>query len=189
MESCGLESDVLIVNRAVCLHPSYQVKACIQECLLLHAMLLKPELCSPYTINQGTLLLLYRNIWDEFLCHSSYRFSLGLSRTSQFIISLNKYLEAMSNKFSVGVRFKMRFEGEDSPERRQSDFFSLFIYRLCKLFFPKLFSNTPVSSQRYSGTVVGVKDCSTHWKDSKWRCLEVYSLALLKYASYNVSQV
>ncbi|CAH8314260.1 unnamed protein product [Eruca vesicaria subsp. sativa] len=65
-------------------------------------------------------------------------------RTSQFIISLNKYLEAMNNKFSVGMRFKMRFEGEDSPERR------------------------------FSGTVVGVKDCSTHWKDSKWRCLEVH---------------
>ncbi|CAA7037392.1 unnamed protein product [Microthlaspi erraticum] len=65
-------------------------------------------------------------------------------RTSQFIISLNKYLEAMNNKFSVGVRFKMRFEGDDSPERR------------------------------YSGTVVGLKDCSPHWKDSKWRCLEVH---------------
>ncbi|XP_023634150.1 auxin response factor 9 [Capsella rubella] len=65
-------------------------------------------------------------------------------RTSQFIISLNKYLEAMDNKFSVGMRFKMRFEGEDSPERR------------------------------YSGTVIGVKDCSPHWKDSKWRCLEVH---------------
>lgn len=65
-------------------------------------------------------------------------------RTSQFIISLNKYLEAMSNKFAVGIRFKMRFEGEDSPERR------------------------------FSGTVVGVKDCSTHWKDSNWRCLEVH---------------
>ncbi|CAN8325734.1 unnamed protein product [Cochlearia groenlandica] len=65
-------------------------------------------------------------------------------RTSQFIISLNKYLEAMNNKFTVGVRFKMRFEGDDSPERR------------------------------FSGTVVGVKDCSPHWKDSKWRCLEVH---------------
>lgn len=42
----------------------------------------------------------------------------GLNRTSQFIISLNKYLEAMNNKFSVGMRFKMRFEGDDSPERR-----------------------------------------------------------------------
>uniref|UniRef100_A0A1J3HXW3 Auxin response factor n=1 Tax=Noccaea caerulescens TaxID=107243 RepID=A0A1J3HXW3_NOCCA len=65
-------------------------------------------------------------------------------RTSQFIISLNKYLEAMNNKFTIGVRFKMRFEGDDSPERR------------------------------YSGTVVGLKDCSPHWKDSKWRCLEVH---------------
>ncbi|XP_033138184.1 auxin response factor 11 [Brassica rapa] len=110
MESCGLESDVLIVNRPICPHPSYQVIACIWECLLLPVMLLKPDLCSP---------------------------------TSQFIISLNKYLEAMSNKFAVGIRFKMRFEGEDSPERR------------------------------FSGTVVGVKDCSTHWKDSNWRCLEV----------------
>lgn len=67
MESCGLESDVLIVNRAVCLHPSYQVIACIWECLLLHAMLLKPKLCSLYTINQGIQLLFYGNIWDEFV--------------------------------------------------------------------------------------------------------------------------
>ncbi|KFK28953.1 hypothetical protein AALP_AA7G070000 [Arabis alpina] len=65
-------------------------------------------------------------------------------RTSQFIISLNKYLEAVSNKFSVGMRFKMRFEGDDSPERR------------------------------FSGTVVGVKDCSPHWKESIWRRLEVH---------------
>lgn len=39
-------------------------------------------------------------------------------RTSQFIVGLNKYLEALKNNFSVGMRFKMRFEGEDSPERR-----------------------------------------------------------------------
>lgn len=118
-ESCGLESDVLIVNRTVCLHLSYRVIACILECLLLHAMLLKPELCSPYTINQGIhLLLLYGNIYDKFLRHYAYLFSLGLSRTSQFIISLNKYLQAMNNKFTVGARFKMRFEGDDSPERR-----------------------------------------------------------------------
>lgn len=41
-------------------------------------------------------------------------------RTTQFIVGLNKYLEAVNNKFSVGMRFKMRFEGEDSPERRYS---------------------------------------------------------------------
>ncbi|GAY39327.1 hypothetical protein CUMW_043510 [Citrus unshiu] len=66
-----------------------------------------------------------------------------ITRTSQFIISLNKYLEAVNNKFAVGMRYKMRFEGEDSPERR------------------------------FSGTVVGVEDFSPHWKDSKWRSLKV----------------
>ncbi|EOY25080.1 Auxin response factor 9 isoform 4 [Theobroma cacao] len=64
-------------------------------------------------------------------------------RTSQFIIGLNRYLEALNNKFAVGMRFKMRFEGEDSPERR------------------------------FSGTIVGVEDFSPHWKDSQWRSLKV----------------
>ncbi|XP_042506562.1 auxin response factor 11-like [Macadamia integrifolia] len=64
-------------------------------------------------------------------------------RTSQFIIGLNKYLEAAKNGFSVGMRFKMRFEGEDCPERR------------------------------FTGTIVGVEDVSAQWKDSKWRSLKV----------------
>lgn len=37
---------------------------------------------------------------------------------SEFIVSLNKYLEARSHKLSVGMRFRMRFEGEEVPERR-----------------------------------------------------------------------
>ncbi|KAM1515855.1 hypothetical protein ACFXTH_014881 [Malus domestica] len=65
-------------------------------------------------------------------------------RTSQFIIGLNKYWEAVNNKFSVGMRFKMRFEGEDAPERR------------------------------FSGTIVGLEDISPHWADSKWRSLKVH---------------
>ncbi|XP_038726163.1 auxin response factor 9 [Tripterygium wilfordii] len=64
-------------------------------------------------------------------------------RTSQFIISVNKYLEAINNKFGVGMRFKMRFEGEDSPERR------------------------------FSGTIIGVEDISSQWMESKWRSLKV----------------
>ncbi|OWM85201.1 hypothetical protein CDL15_Pgr027988 [Punica granatum] len=64
-------------------------------------------------------------------------------RTSQFIISLNKYIEAIKNSFTVGMRFKMRFEGEDSPERR------------------------------FSGTIIGVEDLSPHWVDSRWRSLKV----------------
>lgn len=43
-----------------------------------------------------------------------------MARTSrsEFIVSLNKYLEARSYKLSVGMRFKMKFEGEEVPERR-----------------------------------------------------------------------
>nr|GEY27980.1 auxin response factor 9-like [Tanacetum cinerariifolium] len=59
------------------------------------------------------------------------------------IISLNKYIEAINNKFTVGMRFKMPFEGEDSPERR------------------------------FTGTIVGVEDISPQWEDSKWRSLKV----------------
>lgn len=40
-------------------------------------------------------------------------------RTSQFIISVNKYMEAAKLGFTVGMRYKMRFEGEDVPEKRQ----------------------------------------------------------------------
>ncbi|KAL8150373.1 hypothetical protein V2J09_020181 [Rumex salicifolius] len=65
-------------------------------------------------------------------------------RTSQFIISLNKYLEAIKRSFSVGMRFKMRFEGDEMPEKR------------------------------FTGTIVGVEDISPHWKNSKWRSLKVH---------------
>ncbi|KAF5732116.1 auxin response factor 18 [Tripterygium wilfordii] len=64
-------------------------------------------------------------------------------RTSQFIIGVNKYLEAINNGFSVGMRFKMRFEGEDSPERR------------------------------FTGTIVGITDFSAQWRDSIWRSLKI----------------
>ncbi|KAI3689889.1 hypothetical protein L2E82_47859 [Cichorium intybus] len=64
-------------------------------------------------------------------------------RTSQFIIGLNKYIEAINNKFNVGMRFKMAFEGEDSPERR------------------------------FTGTIIGVEDISPQWELSKWRSLKV----------------
>ncbi|PSS29108.1 Auxin response factor like [Actinidia chinensis var. chinensis] len=63
---------------------------------------------------------------------------------SEFIVSVNKYLEAQTHKLSVGMRFKMRFEGEEVPERR------------------------------FSGTIVGVgESASSRWPDSEWRSLKV----------------
>ncbi|XP_041026658.1 auxin response factor 9-like [Juglans microcarpa x Juglans regia] len=52
-------------------------------------------------------------------------------------------MEAVNNKFGVGMRFKMSFEGEDSPERR------------------------------FLGTIIGVEDKSPHWAGSRWRSLKV----------------
>ncbi|XP_047948380.1 auxin response factor 1-like isoform X2 [Salvia hispanica] len=63
---------------------------------------------------------------------------------SEFIVSVNNYLEAQNHKLSVGMRFKMRFEGEEVPERR------------------------------FSGTIVGVdNNSSSRWPDSAWRSLKV----------------
>ncbi|CAA7396505.1 unnamed protein product [Spirodela intermedia] len=63
---------------------------------------------------------------------------------SEFIVSLNKYLEAKQHKLPVGMRFKMRFEGEETPERR------------------------------FSGTIIGVGDSiSSRWVDSEWRSIKV----------------
>ncbi|XP_077251320.1 auxin response factor 18-like isoform X2 [Tasmannia lanceolata] len=64
-------------------------------------------------------------------------------RTSQFIIGMNKYLESVKHGFSVGMRLKMQFEGEDSPERK------------------------------FTGTIIEVGDVSSQWTYSKWRSLKV----------------
>ncbi|PKA54558.1 Auxin response factor 1 [Apostasia shenzhenica] len=43
---------------------------------------------------------------------------------SEFIINVNKYLEAKSQSLSVGMRFKMRFEGDEAPERSPTSLFA-----------------------------------------------------------------
>ncbi|CAN6485579.1 unnamed protein product [Victoria cruziana] len=63
---------------------------------------------------------------------------------SEFIVPFTRYMESVKNNYSIGTRFKMRFEGEEAPE------------------------------QRFTGTVVGIGDVDpTGWRDSKWRCLKV----------------
>lgn len=67
-------------------------------------------------------------------------------RTSpcEFIIPFDRYVESVKNNHSIGMRFKMRFEGEEAPE------------------------------QRFTGTIVGIADVdSSNWPGSKWRCLKV----------------
>ncbi|KAJ3701513.1 hypothetical protein LUZ61_005218 [Rhynchospora tenuis] len=63
---------------------------------------------------------------------------------SEFIIPFDQYMEAIKSNYSIGMRFKMRFEGEEAPE------------------------------QRFTGTIVGTGDADpARWPESKWRCLKV----------------
>ncbi|CAA2993130.1 auxin response factor 2-like [Olea europaea subsp. europaea] len=63
---------------------------------------------------------------------------------SEFIVPYDQYMESVKNNYSIGMRFKMRFEGEEAPE------------------------------QRFTGTIVGNEDSdSRRWPQSKWRCLKV----------------
>ncbi|EEF51702.1 Auxin response factor, putative [Ricinus communis] len=67
-------------------------------------------------------------------------------RTSpaEFIVPFDRYMESVKNNYCIGMRFKMRFEGEEAPE------------------------------QRFTGTIVGIEDAdSKRWRESKWRSLKV----------------
>ncbi|KAE8723268.1 Auxin response factor 11 isoform 2 [Hibiscus syriacus] len=54
---------------------------------------------------------------QTFFVVSTSQGSNFISWTSQFIIGANKYLEAINNGFSIGMRFKMRFEGSRDHSR------------------------------------------------------------------------
>lgn len=69
-----------------------------------------------------------------------YRPSLG---SGPFIVGVNRYMECAKNLCSIGLKFSMRFEGEDHLPRR------------------------------YTGSIIEVGDASNCWTDSKWRCLKV----------------
>ncbi|XP_050378925.1 auxin response factor 2 [Argentina anserina] len=67
-------------------------------------------------------------------------------RTSpaEFIVPFDQYMESIKNNYSIGMRFKMRFEGEEAPE------------------------------QRFTGTIIGIEDADPQrWRESKWRSLKV----------------
>ncbi|GMI77644.1 hypothetical protein HRI_001433700 [Hibiscus trionum] len=64
--------------------------------------------------------------------------------SSAFIVPVHKFWKSLDHSFSVGMRFKMRFETEDAAERR------------------------------YTGLVTGISDLDhVRWPGSKWRCLLV----------------
>ncbi|KAJ9567858.1 hypothetical protein OSB04_003824 [Centaurea solstitialis] len=67
-------------------------------------------------------------------------------RTSptEFIVPYDQYMESLKNNYSIGMRFNMKFEGEEAPE------------------------------QRFTGTIVGIEEREPkRWPESKWKCLKV----------------
>lgn len=44
--------------------------------------------------------------------------SLCRTSPSEFIVPFDQYMESVKNNYSIGMRFKMRFEGEEAPEQR-----------------------------------------------------------------------
>ncbi|XP_047149126.1 auxin response factor 3-like isoform X2 [Vigna umbellata] len=64
--------------------------------------------------------------------------------SSEFIIPIKKFLRSLDYSYSVGTRFRMRFETEEAAERR------------------------------FTGLIVGITDVDpVRWPGSKWRCLMV----------------
>ncbi|KAL2321112.1 hypothetical protein Fmac_030081 [Flemingia macrophylla] len=64
--------------------------------------------------------------------------------SSEFIIPIHKFFKSLDYSYSVGMRFRMRFETEDAAERR------------------------------FTGLIVGITDVDpVRWPGSKWRCLMV----------------
>ncbi|KAI3455145.1 hypothetical protein Pfo_011808 [Paulownia fortunei] len=82
---------------------------------------------------------------------SSHSMHLGVLATAWHAIQTKtmftvyyKPRYSVKNNYSIGMRFKMRFEGEEAPE------------------------------QRFTGTIVGIEDADPkRWPESKWRCLKV----------------
>ena len=37
---------------------------------------------------------------------------------SEFVVPYDQYMESIKKSYTIGTRFKMRFEGEEAPEQR-----------------------------------------------------------------------
>ncbi|KAM7515955.1 hypothetical protein LguiA_005538 [Lonicera macranthoides] len=95
---------------------------------------------------------------------------------SEFVIPLSKYVKAVFHtRVSVGMRFRMLFETEESSVRR-----NLKEWELCdSLRFPRMQGATPNDygtgcKYKYMGTITGIGDLDpVRWPNSHWRSVKV----------------
>ncbi|KAG5561759.1 hypothetical protein RHGRI_004712 [Rhododendron griersonianum] len=97
---------------------------------------------NPSTVSDFAMIL---NVFLLFLVWKSQCKTLtSRASSSEFIIPFCKFSKSLAHSYTVGMRFKMRFEAEDSAERR------------------------------YTGLITGVSDFDpVRWRGSKWRSLLV----------------
>ncbi|KAK9267087.1 hypothetical protein L1049_009505 [Liquidambar formosana] len=99
-----------------------------------------PALCGQQ-MNNNNLTAVVNAISTRSVFNINYNPRASLS---EFIIPFRKFSKSLDHSFSVGMRFKMRFETEDAAERR------------------------------YTGLITGFSDVDPiRWPGSKWRCLLV----------------
>lgn len=55
------------------------------------------------------------DVWEFYLLNVH---ALCRTSPSEFIVPFDQYMESVKNNYSIGMRFKMRFEGEEAPEQR-----------------------------------------------------------------------
>lgn len=84
-------------------------------------MQLQPTAVLPYSITQGTILQWWYKLYifsNDQLPLNSHQSSFRAS-PSEFVIPLAKYVKAVYHtRVSVGMRFRMLFETEESSVRR-----------------------------------------------------------------------
>nr|CAB3460728.1 unnamed protein product [Digitaria exilis] len=90
--------------------------------------------------NLGSLANVAHAVATKGVFHIYYNPRLS---QSEFIIPYSKFLKSFTQPFSVGLRFKMRYESDDATERR------------------------------YTGIIAGIGDADPMWRGSKWKCLMV----------------
>ncbi|KAE8661707.1 Auxin response factor 23 [Hibiscus syriacus] len=100
-----------------------------------------PSVISSHSMHLGVLA----TAWHAFSTRTIFTvYYKPRTSPAEFIVPYYQYMESLKNNYSIGMRFKMRFEGEEAPE------------------------------QRFTGTIVGIEDADPkRWQDSKWRCLNV----------------
>ncbi|GLJ38648.1 hypothetical protein SUGI_0787940 [Cryptomeria japonica] len=103
--------------------------------------IISASMVSNQTIHQGVLAAAAHAVATNSIFHIFYN-----PRTipAEFVIPYRKYVKSINQPVSAGMRFKLRFEGEDTAERR------------------------------YTGTITGVGIIDRiRWPGSKWRSIQV----------------